>query len=464
MKKWSIRLILILVLLLLAAGCGGGQARSFTAEDILREEAIQRGDLDITVPASGNVAANDTVALSFEIPGVVAEVTVAMSDAVTKGEVLARLKTADMEHALRRAEIALEQAELSLAMLLEPPSEDALALARWTVQQAAQSLEVARANQEAALAQGGFSIRQAQDFLERAEEAYQSAQDMIEQFNLPEVHGAGAYVAYVEAEGNVGITQVRAELQIQQANSQWLIAYNSYRQAVEDLESLESPAEENQVRQTELQIEQARLNLQQARDSLEQAVLTAPFDGVVAAVNVNPGAPASTGMPAITLIDASSFYVQVTVDEIDIGSVNVGQSVQVKLDAYPDQALDGVVESITTLPSPVMGIIAYPLRVRLTDTRDVDVRDGMTANVVIQTRVVEDVLLVPNWAIRTDAAGFYVYVRVGDGVERADITTGERSDAFTEVLSGLEVGDVVALVTEERGSLLEMRGPPSRGQ
>ena len=84
----------------------------------------------------------------------------------------------------------------------------------------------------------------------------------------------------------------------------------------------------------------------------------------------------------------------------------------------------------------------------------------MTASVVIHTDTVEDVLLAPNWAIRADQSTgttvLYCYVLRSDGVpERRNITRGRYDETFTEILSGLEAGETVALVTEER-NLLDM--------
>jgi HlyD family secretion protein len=187
---------------------------------------------------------------------------------------------------------------------------------------------------------------------------------------------------------------------------------------------------------------------------------------VVAGVNLQVGAPTAAGVPAITLLDDSVFFVDTTVDEIDIGRIVVGQPVVVTLDAYPDVVLSGVVEQIATLPDAanLSGLIAYPLRVRLTDKGGADVREGMTASITISTRKLENVVLIPNWAVRTEQATgvTYAYTLVNEVLLRRDITVGERNESYTVVLSGVAPGDTVALVTEER-NLMEMTGPPSRG-
>ena len=455
-----------IILAVIAAGIGGvlwwrnRQAQSQSAtSDILRTGQVTRGELIISVPASGNVAVNQKANLSFKLPGDVTAVAVALSDRVTAGQELARLDTTDLERAVRQAEIALEQARVNLATLQKPAGAEDIRLAELAIQNAAQSLEVARISKEAAEAQASLSIRTAQDMADKMEEAYEGTVDRLDQMGLPLAYAAGITAAYMEAEGNVGITQAKAEYQIQQIQSQWLSAYQAYRQAQQNLEKLQAGPDTDRIRQTELQIEQAQLSLEQAKERLTNTSLSAPFDGVVAAVNIQEGAPAPTGLPAITLLDTSELYIEVNVDEIDIGKVAVGQPVSVTLDAHPQAALSGTVERIAATPTNVGGVIAYQLRVKLADTGDLLILDGMTVSVLIQTDVIGDVLLVPNWAIRTDQTSNETYVyRIVDGVPvRTPITTGERSDTHTIVTSGLAEGATVALVAEDAQPLRHAR-------
>lgn len=428
---------------------------------ILRTDDVRRGDLPITVPASGKVAARERVNLSFTASGEIAEVNVKVGDRVKEGQVLASLDTLDLDIAVRKAEVTLALAELSLASLRQPADAGDVAVAEGAVNSAAQSLAVARASKTAAEAQAAFSNRLAMEARDRTEEAYQNYLDFLDKYGLPAAYAAGINVAYLEAEGNVGITFAKTEYQIQQAQSQWLSAYQAFKQAEQSLQRLQEGVDEERIRQAELQIEQAQLGLEQAQARLDQSVIVAPFDGIVAAVTIQQRTLAVSGVPAITVLDDAALYIDVTVDEIDIGAIAEGQPVDITLDAYATAVLTGTVERVAALPSNAGGIIAYTLRVGLADAGDTDVREGMTANVVILTNTLNDVLLVPNWAIRTDQTTNETYVyRIENSVPvRQVITTGARNDTHTVILSGLDEGATVALVTETR-SLFDFQGPP----
>ena len=454
--------IWILMLIILAGAVGGflwirSRPPQDTGQNILRTAKVVQGTLEITIAASGNVAANKTIELRFDTPGTVASISADVGDHVKAGQELARLDTADLERAVRQAEIALAQAQLNLDQLTKPVDEKDVELARLAVQSAAQSMEVARIGKQSAQAQADDMMVQAQRAFDRAFDAYQDAKGTPFEDRAKQ--------AFDEAEGQRGITQVNAELKIQQAQDQWLAAYNRYQQAVQDLDKLKQGADEDQIRQVELQVEQAKLSLQQAQENLANTAIEAPFDAIVATINIQENAQPSAALPAVVLIDDSQFYVDVTIDETDIGKLSMNQPVSITLDAYPDLTLDGAVDSIAPAASNIGGVVSYPVRIRLAKTDAAEVRDGMTASVVVRASKIENVLLVPNWAIRTDqtTGETYAYLVQDNVPQRLPVSTGQRNETFTEITSGLKEGDTVALVTEER-NLFEFSGPPSPGQ
>ncbi|HOU12690.1 MAG TPA: efflux RND transporter periplasmic adaptor subunit [Anaerolineae bacterium] len=447
----------VLTWIIILALVGGGvaayfwwhndQAAKAQSQSILRTGQVTRGDLTISVVASGNVVVKNKLDVRFDSAGIVEHVYARVNQRVRAGEELARLATADLERAVQQAEIALEQATLNRDMLLKPVAGEDVELARLSVQSAAQALEAAHLGKQTAQIDADAMIVQAQRARENAFKDYRAREGT----NAEE----SARIKYENTEEQERIAKINAEVTVEQAQAQWLTAYSRYQQAVESLRKLEQSPDEQQIRQAELQIEQAQLNLEQARARLADARLTAPFAGLIAAVNVQENLQALPGVAAFTLVDDSQFYVDVTVDEIDIGKVRVGQAADVTLDAYPQAVLAGEVESIAPGALNVGGIISYKLRVHLTDTRAVNIRDGMTASIVIYTERVEDILLAPNWAVRTDQSSgettLYCTVLRADGVpERRAITRGRYNDTFTEILSGLNEGDTVVLIAEER--------------
>ncbi len=462
MKKVGIGILIALVL-----GAGGfglwrrsqQQAEQAQAQNVLRTTEVIRDDLEITVAASGNVVVGEKQELSFSGTSDVAEVHVAVGERVAAGQELARLETEDLERSVRQAEIAVAQARLNLEQLTEPADEDEIELARAAKQNAAQALEVARLGKQTAEADAQEMVVAAQRARENAFKDYQASETEARRD------------AYERALDQEAVAQANADLTRQQAQDRWLTAYRNYQQAEQNLEQLQEGPDEEQIRQVELQVSRAELNLTQAQEQVEDAVLTAPFDGRIAEVNVQAGVKPPLTEPAFIVIDDAEFYIETSVDEISIGEVELGQPVALDVDAYPDLTLGGEVTRIAPASTEVGGIISYRLRVRITETQDAEVRDGMTASVSILTDRLEDVLLLPNWAIRTEQASggtyTYCYCVQGGQPQQVEIVAGRRNVDYTEIVSGLEAGQTVALIIEER-SLLEQfgggpGGPPSRG-
>jgi HlyD family secretion protein len=422
----------------------------------------------ITVPASGSIVGRRVADLDFTIPGVVKEVYVDVGDQVEKGQVLAELDDRDLQLAVDFAEIALEQAKLNLQSLFEPAKEPDIELADISITSAQQQLAVANLNKKIAAAQAELSNRLAREVRDDVLEAYQNFQETLDRYNLPYAYGAGITAAKMEAEGNVGITALKGNLSIEQADSSWWIANNALEQAQQAKVDLSSEADTKDVEQAQLQVDQAEINVEQAKQRLANAVITAPFDGTISAVNISENLLTPVGrVSALTLLDDKTLFAEVSIDEIDIGQVSIGQQSEINLDAYPDTTLQGTVNEIEDIPTDLGGIVAYQVRISLDDLESTRPRDGMTVSVFITTRIVEDVLLIPNWAVRTDQTTtetyVYCYCLVNGIPQRTSVVTGARNDVYTEVLSGLDEGATVVLVSEER-SLFEFSGPPSLGE
>ncbi len=458
MKKWA---RLILIVLGIVAAFGGGylliqrqQAQAQTTE-ILRSATIEKGLLEITVAASGNVAAAQRADLVFMVPGTVDQVRVKVGDRVIEGQILARLNTDDLERAVRQTEILLEQAQLALEQAQKGPSEGDLRVAQAAVNSAAQALDAARTAKDVAISQKDANLEQAIEQRDQAKALYEDLKARAEAGEVPQWLADQAYLQYQQAEAQVKALEGQGgELQVKQAKTQWLSAYSAYVQAKEALARLQAGASEIQLRQLELQVEQAKINLEQAQARLDQAILKAPFDGVIAAVNLRAGSPAPTGLPAITVLDDSAYYISVTIDETDIGKVAPGQPVTVTLDAYPNVRLGGRVETVAPAATNIGGIVFYNVRVRLDPTDVVAVRDGMTASVIIVTQTIPDAVLIPNWALRSEQVEgkpvLYTYIQKNGAIQRVELKVGERSESYTQVLEGLQAGDTVVLLAQER--------------
>jgi HlyD family secretion protein len=188
---------------------------------------------------------------------------------------------------------------------------------------------------------------------------------------------------------------------------------------------------------------QARVYASQA--TLNMARLTAPFSGTVTESNSLPGDQVSAGATAFRLDDLSSLYVDVEVSEVDINSVAVGQPATLTFDAILGREYHGEVVEVSQVGTVEQGVVNFKVTVELKDA-DPSVKPGMTAAVNIVVEEIQDVVLVPNRAVRLVDGERVVYLLVDGQSVKKEIRLGSSSDTMSVVAVGdVQEGDVVIL-------------------
>ena len=242
-----------------------------------------------------------------------------------------------------------------------------------------------------------------------------------------------------------------AELQVEIAEEGVKAARAQYEIAEINLDELQVDAAKASWKIAKLNLETAELSLESAELNLEKAVIVAPFDGVVADISITEGkeiSAAALATPAISLVDTSKIEMRGFIDEIDIAKVQLGQEVNIILDALPDEEVKGSVVFISPVGTIIAGVVSYDTAITLKNPV-VDLRDGMsaTAEVIIERH--DDVLSIPNRYIRGTTENPMVVVFVDGQQEEREITLGLTDGINTEILSGLEEGEKVVLPTSE---------------
>ena len=456
-------LITLIILATLATAGIWAYGNFFAPPDELQEEreevVVNRGVLEAMVNATGTILPEKHTTLSFKSPGRVAEVLAKEGQFVRAGEMLARLETTDLEFAIAQAELALALAQAQFLSIQRSPAEYEIAAAQAALDSAKASYKKLLADptsEEIRVAR--TNLDQAEAALAQAQAAYDWVADRPDVAMLPQALQLDqATVAYEAAQASFDLT-MRPLSQAELAAAQSAIS-----QAQAALARLQEGVSSEDLLIVQLQVQQAQLSLDQARHQLEGTTLTAPHDGTITLAGVKPG-ELTGGQPAFILTDLSQYHIDVTVDEIDIGRVEVGQPVTITLDALPGDFLTGHVDEIAQTAQLDSGVVTYKVTVRL-DLGDAPLRAGMTANVDIVTERREKVLLVPNRFVRIERTTGQAFVDrlVVEKVQAIEIQIGLRDEIFSEVLAGLSEGDIVVLVKESSRDQLRrvfQEGPP----
>jgi RND family efflux transporter MFP subunit len=329
---------------------------------------------------------------------------------------------------------------------------------------ATEELDLAVAQADIAHAQALASVTQGDAALRAAELTLNQALDRITVAEVEaaqaDVDGARAYLQYV----NNNISLAPPDQQAQWANAQ-VFAQARLAAAEAKFNAMVTNADTEEVAALRRRVDAAReaaaladrsvdvaaQALEQARNRLADTVLQAPFDGIVARLNAREGDPVTPAVIVAEVIDPSRMQLDVLVDEIDVVDVRRGQKTLIEVDALPGLEIVGEVQSISLLPAVQSGIVVYSTRIAFEAPADSALRVGMSAaaDIVITER--EDVLLVPDRAVRVDASGrTTVRVPVGETTEERSVTLGISDGVDTEVTGGLQEGESVIVERSSR--------------
>ncbi|RZB33430.1 MAG: HlyD family secretion protein [Desulfobacteraceae bacterium Eth-SRB2] len=175
-----------------------------------------------------------------------------------------------------------------------------------------------------------------------------------------------------------------------------------------------------QIEVARAQVDQTRSTLDFSRTRLDYAIIRSPVDGIVLSRNVDVGQTVAASLQAPTLFtiaqDLTEMQVNTSVDEADIGRLEVGQEVTFTVDAYPSEVFKGRVSQIRNAPQVVQNVVTYDVIIEV-ENLDLKLKPGMTANVSIVVAKKRNVLRIPNAALRYRPYGEEKESRQPKGIE-----------------------------------------------
>jgi len=440
MKQIICSLVVIFMALMLV-GC----AAQASAQSATQTATVQRGNLTATLSTAGTAAAQAQVTLAFQTSGQIKAINVKTGDQVKAGQVLAQLDSTALEMAVAKAQVALETSKISLQQTKEGSTAAEIQSAKASLASAQAAYQAALDKydlSDAQLAVARAQVDKAKATLQRAQLAYdweknnwldadptQSAQKE----SLDDAQSAYdlAMLSYNQTAAGIN------DSALQSAAS--TVAEAQYK--LDDL--LNTPTPED-VAAAEAQVKQNEASLQQAQLQLAQASIVAPFDGTMADVYAQVGQQASTSTDIVALADLSRLNLAVTLAEVDMPKVKVGQQAEITFDAEPSQVFTGTVTEIDLVGTTTSGVVNYAATVSIDNPTDA-LRPGMNASASIILQQRENVLLVPNRAVRSVGKTKTVTVVNGEQSSQVSVTLGLSGDSKSEVVDGLHEGDVVVI-------------------
>ena len=233
------------------------------------------------------------------------------------------------------------------------------------------------------------------------------------------------------------------------------------------------------IKDQEIKVAQAEETLSEAQEKLADYSVFAPFGGIISDVNVKKGDSVSAGTVLAAVITWQKIA-EISINEVDAAKVKVGQKATLTFDALSDVTISGKVSEIDSVGTVSQGVVSYGVKIVL-DIQDGAVKPGMSVAADIITDIKQNVLVLPNNAIKSQGSSHYVELAgvpaemkqqllagasgaiLSSPPEQQLVETGLSDDLSTEIISGLKEGDVVVASTISQNTTKTTQAQQNQG-
>ena len=506
------------VALVVAAGVGWqmlspGQSSAASATSYTTAE-VTRMDVSSSITGSGTLEAADSYSVTTLIEGSILTADFEEGDEVEEGTILYTIDSSDASNSLEQAEISLNQAQRSYNNQLE--SQEDLTITAPVAGQvysidvevgddvtAGETVATIRDSQTMSLevsfpADDASSFYVGQSATVTLDSTFETLTGTISEISgtdtvltgnvivrtvTIDVSNPGGLSTEQTASAAVGtatstasgtftykeeetvtaqvsgeVSSIRVSEGDQVSSGQTLIVLTS-----DDLDdSLQSASES---------LRNAEISLENQYENLDDYTITSPIKGTIVDKNYNAGETTEANQVLCTIYDLSYLTMTLSVDELDIASIEVGQSVSIVADAVEDTTYTGTVTKVSVAGTSSGSATTYPVTIRIDETDGL--LPGMSVDATIELASAEDVLAIPSAALNrgdtvlvtadspSAANGTLVESTTEDGEDyySVEVTTSVSGDDYIEIVSGLQEGDTVAYIpTSSSSSEMGMMG------
>lgn len=418
----------------------------------LETAKVARDSIATYIGSTGVVRPNQIVNLSWQTSGTVSRVNAKNLDRVKSGDVLLELDHKSLSPAILQAYQDLPAAQRELDLLHE--SDVKRTQARETLAQAQIDLKNAKETRELKNQRNTSDTN-----LQAAEATYLQAKA-----NLKSIEDFFAMLQD-RPEDDLARAQATAQLSLARKNYDWALWNYEWAQqnpkpedirlADADLKLAEAKVADAQRDWEKVKdkpdpddISKANASVDAIKAQIGLTQIVAPIDGRVIDSRSLVGDVVKSNQPAITLIDDSRMFLDISVSEVDINNVKVGKEVTFSFDAIPDKKFSGTVTEISSVAESDQNVVYYTVTCEVANA-DESIRSGMTAAATINVDEVSDAIVIPNNALRVSNGEYSVIVIREDRLKLVPVVLGLISDTHSELKSGdLHEGDI--LVTNPR--------------
>ena len=471
MKRSTVAVILAVVVLLVAIGLWSrSRSRRGGNPGALQTVAVERGTVRQVVSADGTIQPLTTVGVKSYAGGRVDVLAVEVGDVVKLGDLIAKIDPTDSLTAYNQAEADMTAAQARLRQAQEQ-SKVQPTLTRASIAQAEASHDstvkdlerLTQATHPQARVQARSALDKARANVSIAEKELARAQGLKEKGFVPQGEVDTAVNRRDLAKAELASAQQQWDTLDRQLGAELASAEARVAQAQASLDRARADAVQDQLRVADVasaQAQVARVEAQvvNATAMLDYTTITAPREGVILQKLVEEGSMVTSGRSSVTqgtdivlLGDLTQMFVEVSLDEADVGRVRVGHPAEIMIDAFPGEGFRGEITRVDPQAATTQNVTTVLVKVRI-EGADPRVKPGMTASCDFVVMEAKDVLCLPNRAVQRERGESGVLVQRGAELARIPVEIGVVGDECTEIRDGLKEGDEVVIPPPTGGS------------
>lgn len=389
-------LITGVVLVLIVVGCVSifGKGKKVEGKQEIKNVKVQKvavSSISTEVEYASKLNPVQEVTIFPKTGGKIASLNVDIGDKVTAGQVLFTLDTAELQAQLQSQQAGLAASNANLAKTSDSGLQQ--------------------------------QITSAQQTIDKSQIAYNDAKDNFNK--MQKLYDTGAIAKQDLDTAKVKYDNCSVDLKSAQDNLNLLI---------EKIGPQSTQAAAAQVTQSQAGVSAAQVQI-------NNATITTPISGVVSAKDVKVGQLAGGQSGSVTIIDSSNFIAEINVPDKVVGKIQVGLSVQVSISALDNKKVSGVIDKIS--PNTNAKDNSYTIKVKIDNSKS-ELKAGMFAKVSLPAEKKDNILAVPNEAIKMENSVNYLYVADNGKVKKVSVVVGICNDNITEITGNVKQGtDVI---------------------
>jgi len=426
----------------------------------------QTGSITQSVSITGNTTPAQSVSLSFGNSGIVSRIYSSLGKKVSAGQVLAELNSSDLIAQLHSAQAGLTIAEQH-ASSSKNNVDNVIAQQDILVKNAYQNFlnstlaanpKDSSKNYIAPIISGNYVLGKegtinlhfyySSGGISFEVSGLASGTGMANSITSQPIGDSGLYLTFSSSLANtIDTTDWVIEIPNKKA-ANYLTNYNAYQlalltrdKAIADAEASVGDTEASLV--TNAQIAQAEAIIDSIIAKIQNAKIVAPINGIITQFDAKVGQLASQGTPLVSMISGGGYEVDSGVSETDIGKISAGNKVTMTLDAFPNETFAGSVFYIAPAETNTGGVVSYQIKISF-DKLDSRLKSGLTANIEIQTKQKDNILILPQYAILQNDEGTFVEKLENNIIIQSPVILGITDQkGNVEIISGVIEGEQV---------------------